>query len=310
VYNIVVDDEKPGQPGTPVDRSETESSGGGSGDVVLEGQPGSGSTIVYKFLYYHLDHLGTPMAVTDGAKDIVWSSDYYPFGSLYDEQVVQSNELRFPGQYHDRESDLYYNWHRYYEPKLGRYVSADRLGHMYFGLTPYTYVANSPLMYLDIEGDSIRIPEGSPGYEFTSNWLQMVRAGECGEEFARYVSVVDAAPYDVYLSGGELGGDRYGQYQPMFDEQFNQTDSYATVDIYEIFRRARMKGAKDEISRVGGTIMHEIWHAYWMVTHPEVHALNYRKAREKTGIGEGLARLMKSMWMKECGKRYEERMCE
>ncbi|MEW6413226.1 MAG: RHS repeat-associated core domain-containing protein, partial [Candidatus Zixiibacteriota bacterium] len=152
VYNIVVDDEKPGQPGTPVDRSETESSGGGSGDVVLEGQPGSGTTIVYKFLYYHLDHLGTPMAVTDGAKDVVWSSDYYPFGSLYDEQVVQSNELRFPGQYHDRESDLYYNWHRYYEPELGRYVTPDPLGLGAGDVNLYRYVYGNPANYSDPTG--------------------------------------------------------------------------------------------------------------------------------------------------------------
>ncbi|MEW6412449.1 MAG: RHS repeat-associated core domain-containing protein [Candidatus Zixiibacteriota bacterium] len=95
------------------------------------------------------DHLGTPLAVTDGAKDIVWSSDYYPFGSLYDEQVVQSNELRFPGQYHDRESDLYYNWHRYYEPELGRYITPDPLGLGAGDVNLYRYVWNSPHSFVD-----------------------------------------------------------------------------------------------------------------------------------------------------------------
>ncbi|MEW6413227.1 MAG: RHS repeat-associated core domain-containing protein [Candidatus Zixiibacteriota bacterium] len=90
--------------------------------------------------------------VTDGAKDIVWSSDYYPFGSLYDEQVVQSNELRFPGQYHDRESDLYYNWHRYYEPQLGRYVTPDPLGIGAGDVNLYRYVVGNPLSSADPSG--------------------------------------------------------------------------------------------------------------------------------------------------------------
>ncbi len=127
--------------------------------LCLQGAPGTGSTIVYKFLYYHLDHLGTPMAVTDGTKDIVWSSDYYPFGSLYDEEVVQSNELRFPGQYHDRESDLYYNWHRYYEPELGRYVTPDPLRLRSGDPNLYRYGLDNPLRYLDPNGK--QVPFGS-----------------------------------------------------------------------------------------------------------------------------------------------------
>ncbi len=124
---------------------------------MLEGAPGTGSTIVYKFLYYHLDHLGTPMALTDGTKDIVWSSDYYPFGSLYDEQVVQSNELRFPGQYHDRESDLYYNWHRYYEPELGRYITPDPLGLGAGDVNLYRYAGGNPAKRVDVSGLTVHL---------------------------------------------------------------------------------------------------------------------------------------------------------
>src|SRR5699024_10739875 len=30
--------------------------------------------------------------------------------------------LRYPGQYHDEETDLYENWNRYYDPTIGRYL--------------------------------------------------------------------------------------------------------------------------------------------------------------------------------------------
>jgi RHS repeat-associated protein len=55
--------------------------------------------------------------------------------------------LRFPGQYHDFETGLDYNAHRYYDPDTGRYITPDPLG-----LDPapnhHGYVTN-PLAYLD-----------------------------------------------------------------------------------------------------------------------------------------------------------------
>ena len=55
--------------------------------------------------------------------------------------------LRFPGQYHDDETGLDYNFHRYYDPATGRYTTPDPLG-----LAPapnnYAYVGN-PLEWID-----------------------------------------------------------------------------------------------------------------------------------------------------------------
>lgn len=36
--------------------------------------------------------------------------------------------LRFPGQYYDKETNLHYNGFRHYNPELGRYIQADPLG--------------------------------------------------------------------------------------------------------------------------------------------------------------------------------------
>jgi len=60
--------------------------------------------------------------------------------------------LRFPGQYYDRETNLHYNINRDYDPFIGRYVESDPLG-LYGGqFSTYTYVNGNPLRWNDPTG--------------------------------------------------------------------------------------------------------------------------------------------------------------
>ncbi len=54
-----------------------------------------------------------------------------------------------PGQYFDAESGLHYNYHRYYDPSIGRYITPDPIG--LAGLDPniYGYVQNNPINLID-----------------------------------------------------------------------------------------------------------------------------------------------------------------
>ena len=54
---------------------------------------------------------------------------------------------RFPGQYFDKETNLYYNF-RYYEPETGRYISPDPIG-LAGGINIYGYVEQNPLSLID-----------------------------------------------------------------------------------------------------------------------------------------------------------------
>ncbi len=56
--------------------------------------------------------------------------------------------MRFPGQIHDAESGLNYNYFRDYEPGTGRYVESDPIG-TYDGPSTYGYVQQSPLSLSD-----------------------------------------------------------------------------------------------------------------------------------------------------------------
>ncbi len=106
----------------------------------------------FEYYYYQNDRLGTPMQMTTTTGDSVWSSKYSPFGSasILQKKRIVSN-LRFPGQYQDEETNLYYNYHRIYDPKIGLYLQTDPagLGH---GLNLYQYANSNPNSFYDSYG--------------------------------------------------------------------------------------------------------------------------------------------------------------
>lgn len=94
------------------------------------------------------DLVGTPTEMVDPVGNLAWR----PGTILWDASAVQgpkgaSCPLRFPGQYHDSETGLNYNYHRYYDPAVGRYESNDPLG-LEGGFNPHAYVPN-PINWLD-----------------------------------------------------------------------------------------------------------------------------------------------------------------
>jgi len=115
--------------------------------------------------WYQNDHLGTPHCLTDAHGQAVWKSSYLAFGSIKTEAnngAGIDNPLRFAGQYHDRETGLFYNLNRYYDPTMKRYLTQDPVG-LAGGLNPYLYVDANPISRLDPLG-----LKGMPGSDTTT----------------------------------------------------------------------------------------------------------------------------------------------
>jgi RHS repeat-associated protein len=90
--------------------------------------------------------------MTDDQGMIVWEAGYKPFGEVsINSKSEVVNNFRFPGQYYDEETGLHYNYHRYYDPKTGRYLRPDPI-RLEGGVNLYTYVLNNPINIIDPEG--------------------------------------------------------------------------------------------------------------------------------------------------------------
>ena len=112
---------------------------------------------VAQLYFIHTDHLNTPRVITNQASQVVWRWDHAePFGSNPPNENPSglgtfTCNLRLPGQYFDKETNLHYNYFRDYDPGIGRYVQSDPIG-LKGGLNTYAYVNARPLTSTDPHG--------------------------------------------------------------------------------------------------------------------------------------------------------------
>ncbi|TDC09790.1 hypothetical protein E1265_31935, partial [Streptomyces sp. 8K308] len=82
-----------------------------------------------RFFAVVTDLVGTPTELVDSSGNLAWQSRRTLWGvTAWSADGSAYTPLRFPGQYHDHESGLHYNYHRYYDPETARYVTQDPLG--------------------------------------------------------------------------------------------------------------------------------------------------------------------------------------
>jgi len=102
------------------------------------------------YYYYHNDHLGTPQKLTAQNGQVVWSAKYTAFGEAeIDLSSTIVNNLRVSGQYFDQETDLHYNYFRYYNPKIGRYLTEDPIRLSTGEVNLYSFVFGNPIRFID-----------------------------------------------------------------------------------------------------------------------------------------------------------------
>ena len=122
-----------------------------------------------KVYYFHTDQVGMPQELTNAQGQVIWQASYKTWGSTVAEEwevktlagnpvhkldegdspakADQQQNLRFQGQYLDRDTGLHYNTFRYYDPDVGRFICPDPIG-LAGGINLGSYSPN-PLMWID-----------------------------------------------------------------------------------------------------------------------------------------------------------------
>jgi RHS repeat-associated protein len=110
--------------------------------------PGASQDLIDRRFYAIVtDLIGTPTELVDAGGNIAARLRTTLWGSLVSGDQAVTCPLRFPGQYHDAETGLHYNFQRYYDPAAGRYQSPDPLG-LAPAPDPHMYVPN-PTLHID-----------------------------------------------------------------------------------------------------------------------------------------------------------------
>jgi len=119
----------------------------------------SGSTERSALRYSFSDHLGSLRAVATSAGTVVEARDYYAFGlEMPGRTWTPSIKTRegYTGHELDKETGMNYAGARFYDPAIGRWFVPDPLAAKYPGHSPYNYVLNNPLNFVDPDGKEVR----------------------------------------------------------------------------------------------------------------------------------------------------------
>ncbi|MBK8011370.1 MAG: RHS repeat protein [Deltaproteobacteria bacterium] len=163
-----------------------------------------------------------PRYLVNGAGQVVWSWEKDPFGEAAANEDVDGDgdaiafNLRYSGQYYDRETGLFQNQRRTYDPTIGRYLEPDPIEGI-GSLDAYGYAAQNPLLISDQRGQAnkVTVPGGvaSDGSPVTT--ISNMGANGIGQnapvDADRVVAIKNALQMDIPASvlvfhGDEVNG--------------------------------------------------------------------------------------------------------
>ncbi|THV62046.1 hypothetical protein EK417_06440 [Chryseobacterium candidae] len=251
-----------------------------------------GSILTISYIYQYKDHLGNVRVSfaknSTGVLEIVDSNDYYPFGM---------NHLKTGSAYFGQDSFKKYKYNgkelqetgmydygaRMYMPDIGRWGVLDNYSEKYFSISPYTYVANNAVKFIDINGEWIYInDQDGTQYRYHNNATQHKVDGkwtnvDANTNLSDYVvqTVAGLSHLDKNTSIGNTMIDYFDQAQgtdgKVRDIHFNYTTGESQIkhgvsNIVELNTSPHglwtTSGINTENSPLYATIAHEMGHVY------------------------------------------------
>jgi RHS repeat-associated protein len=132
--------------------------------------------------YYHYDSRGSTIAMTDQSQNITHKYAYDAFGKVLEkeEPISDFNPFRYVGKYGVmyEDSTLYFMRARFYNPKIGRFLSEDPI----WALNLFSYVENNPATFIDPNGLAVFALTKIPGLGKFDNLIGEIANINIGHE--------------------------------------------------------------------------------------------------------------------------------
>ncbi|MDR2954991.1 MAG: RHS repeat-associated core domain-containing protein [Prevotella sp.] len=239
--------------------------------------------------YFNLnDHLGNNRVVANASGTAIQKNHYYPFGMAFAETPLAEQQKQ-PYKYNGKELDqmhglnLYDYSARQYDPAIGRFPTVDPLAEKYYNISPYVYVANNPLKFIDPDGRdlvitgslsedalkqlqdrvgdviTLKMEEGKVSYSQNSD-------GKLKGDAKRLSEVINDNSITVNLRTIAGDKDANGNFFMGGAFQGNEVsidkNGLVTVQAYQDVNPAVLERADEHTKSPGKMMMHEVTEAY------------------------------------------------
>lgn len=200
-----------------------------SSPVTVAGAPGSDVVT-----YIHTDALGSPVARSDAAGNIISRTRYEPYGGT---AGGVTPTIGFTGHVNDADTGLVYMQQRYYDPVAGRFLSVDPVttdANTGNSFNRFAYGRNNPYKYVDPDGREIVVKGSDEFKQRAFNDLNTIRSGKNGSEL---IAAAEKSSSTVTIIASKDGGN-YTIAEPHFFDR----GSDATIE----YNPAKTTSGKDE----------------------------------------------------------------
>ncbi len=166
--------------------------------------------------YYVNDLTGSPIAAMGESGQVTWRENFKPYGDrMLNQANAADNKVWFAARHQDADTGLIYMGARYYDPKIGRFLSTDAVrfseGNVH-SFNRYAYANNNPYRFKDPDGHNAVTAFGgllTESYSFAtgngfdgSTVLGALKDGYNGEGAGFWHSAVEDV---LSFGGGALG---------------------------------------------------------------------------------------------------------
>jgi len=274
-------------------KSNTAQQGSDSGYVLqfVPNSEGYFDFVKNKYIYNYTDHLGNVRMnyLNNGSGiEVLDESNYYPFGLMHIRSSFSSGMLsytyRYNGKELQRETGQYDYGARFYMPDIGRWGVLDNYSENYFPISPYSYVANNPAKFIDINGEWIYINDqngtqyryhnGATQHQVDGKWTNVDANTQLSDYVVQTVAGLNHLDKNTSIGNTMIGyfDQAQGKDGKVRDIYFNSTSGgsqikYGISNIIELNTSSAKgvmtaAGNDSKYSPLYTTIAHEMGHIY------------------------------------------------